>query len=411
LICEDFDLRESGFMMAGRFSRRTGWDTTETEWARLLRERRAAPLPGNDPILDLTASNPTHCGFDYDPEGILGALRDPAALRYDPNPRGLPTARQAVASYYADHGAVVDPEQIFLTTSTSEAYSFLFRLFCDPGDEILIAQPSYPLFDFLAALDDVRLVSYPLFYDYGWHLDCEALRQRITPLTRAIVLVHPNNPTGHFIKAGERAVLEEICAEHGLVLIVDEVFLDYSLGEGAPERSFAVGDHPVPTFVLSGLSKIAALPQMKSAWVACFGPSSELAEAMQRLEVIADTFLSMNAPVQSAMPQWLVGRQGVQGQIRARTRANLQALDEVLAGQSLASRLIVEAGWYAVLRIPALVADADTALELLKKQGVAVHSGDFFGFGESGWLVVSLLAPEAEFRRGAAAITSFVQQE
>jgi aspartate/methionine/tyrosine aminotransferase len=163
--------------------------------------------------------------------------------------------------------------------------------------------------------------------------------------------------------------------------------------------------------VLSGLSKIAALPQMKSAWVACFGPSSELAEAMQRLEVIADTFLSMNAPVQSAMPQWLVGRQGVQGQIRARTRANLQALDEVLAGQSLASRLIVEAGWYAVLRIPALVADADTALELLKKQGVAVHSGDFFGFGESGWLVVSLLAPEAEFRRGAAAITSFVQQE
>src|SRR5271155_2283583 len=220
------------------FSRRTGWDTGDTAWARLLRERRAAGLP----ILDLTDSNPTRCGFEYDAEAILAALRDPVSLDYDPNPKGLLTARAAVAGYYAglggsNTGAAVNPEHIFLTTSTSEAYSYLFRLLCDPGDEVLIAQPSYPLFDFLADLDDVRLISYPLFYDYGWHLDSTALRERITPRTRAIALVHPNNPTGHYTKVGERAVLQEICAEHGLALIVDEVFLDYPLG-GVAEQSF-----------------------------------------------------------------------------------------------------------------------------------------------------------------------------
>ena len=213
-----------------------------------------------------------------------------------------------MAGYYSDHGAPVDPEHILLTTSTSEAYSFLFRLLCDPGDEVLIAQPSYPLFDFLADLDDVRLVSYPLFYDYGWHLDPAALRERITTRTRAIALVHPNNPTGHYIKAAERAILEGICTERDLALIVDEVFLDYPLGESSLERSFSGGDHPVLTFVLSGLSKIAGLPQMKAAWMACFGPQPELDEALVRLEVIADTYLSMSAPIQWAMPELLAGR-------------------------------------------------------------------------------------------------------
>ena len=317
-------------MAEQRFSRRTGWDTVETEWAGLLRKRRAAGLP----VLDLTASNPTRCRFEYDSEAILGALQSQAVLDYDPNPKGLLRAREAVAGYYAGHGrntqgaAAVDPEHIFLTTSTSEAYSYLFRLLCDPGDEVLIAQPSYPLFDFLADLDDVRLVSYPLFYDYGWHLDPAALRERITPRTRAIALVHPNNPTGHYTKAAERAVLEVICAEFGLALIVDEVFLDLSAwAEDVTEPSFAEQDggeaHPVLTFVLSGLSKIAGLPQMKAAWVACFGPQAELGQALGRLEVIADTFLSINAPVQWAMPMWLAGRGMIQEQIRERTRRNL----------------------------------------------------------------------------------------
>jgi aspartate/methionine/tyrosine aminotransferase len=396
------------------FSRRTAWDTAETEWARALRERRAAGLP----IFDLTASNPTRCGFAYDAEAILGPLRSPAALIYDPNPRGLAPARAAVASYYADHGAAVSPENIFLTTSTSEAYSFVFRLLCDPGDEVLIAQPSYPLFEFLAALDDVRLVPYPLFYDYGWHLDPEALRQRITPRTRALAVVHPNNPTGHFTKAAERAVLEEICAAHGLALVLDEVFLDYPLGlgqagtgEGNSEASFSCGEHPVLTFVLSGLSKIAALPQMKAAWIACFGPQPELQRATDRLEVIADTFLSMNAPVQLALPQWLASRNTIQSQIRARTQANLALLDETLEPGSAISRLEVEAGWYAILRIPDSGNDEEIALQLLQNHGVAIHSGHFFGFRNTGWLVASVLTRKEDFSQGVNDLQAFIHRK
>ena len=205
-----------------RFSQRTAWNTEETELARAHRARLKAGLP----IADLTASNPTRCGFRYPPE-TLAALDNPAALDYDPNPRGLLLARQAVCAYYADHGTAVSPEQVILTTSTSEAYSFLFRLLCDPGDEILVPQPGYPLFDFLATLDDVRLKPAPLVYDYGWQIDPEGFRRAITPQTRAIVLVHPNNPTGHFTKAWEGRELARLCREHDLSLIVDEVFLDY----------------------------------------------------------------------------------------------------------------------------------------------------------------------------------------
>jgi alanine-synthesizing transaminase len=387
-----------------RFSRRTGWDVSETEWAKLLRERRADGLP----ILDLTASNPTRCGFDYDAEATLGALSSRAALDYDPNPKGLVRAREAVAGYYAGHGAAVDPEHIFLTTSTSEAYSYLFRLLCDPGDEVLIARPSYPLFDFLADLDDVRLVAYPLFYDYGWHLDPTALRERITARTRAIALVHPNNPTGHYTKAAERVVLEEICAEFRLALIVDEVFLDYPL-EASAESSFSAGEHPALTFVLSGLSKVAGLPQLKAAWIGCFGPQPSLEDALARLEVVADTFLSMNAPVQCAVPDWLAGRQSIQTQIRLRTRQNLKALDAAFPAGSQVRRLVAEAGWYAVLRIPAVAKDEETALRLLREQGVAIHSGDFFGFSDSGWLVVSLLSKSEAFANGINRIGDYIK--
>jgi alanine-synthesizing transaminase len=377
------------------FSVRTAWETTETELARALRERREARLP----LLDLTASNPTQCGFAYDEAAILSPLAAPEALLYDPNPQGILRAREAVCGYYREHGVEVDPEQIFLTTSTSEAYSYVFRLLCDPGDEVLVAQPSYPLFDFLAALDDVQLIPYALFYDHGWHLDLEAVRQRITPRMRAIALVHPNNPTGHFTKPQEREQLEALCCEHGLALIVDEVFLDYPLTQ-QDGRSFAVGPHPALTFVLSGMSKIAGLPQMKAAWIAAFGPQAELGQALARLEIIADTFLSMNAPIQCALPHWLEHRRQIQRQIQRRVIGNLQLLDGMLAGQSMVTRLDAEAGWYAVLRIPAVRRDEDVAIELIQSNGVSVHPGYFFGFSGDGWLVVSLLAPEEEFRSG-----------
>jgi aspartate/methionine/tyrosine aminotransferase len=238
-------------------------------------------------------------------------------------------------------------------------------------------------------------------------LDLEAVRQRITPRTRAIALVHPNNPTGHFTKLKERELLEQLCCEHELALIVDEVFLDYPLAQMNGGSSFAVGPHPALTFVLSGMSKIAGLPQMKAAWIAAFGPKPDLESALQRLEVIADTFLSMNAPVQCALPHWLKHRRQIQGQIQKRVAGNLQGLDEILSGQTMVTRLDADAGWYAVLRVPAVRTDEDLAIELIQSKGVSVHPGYFFGFPSDGWLVVSLLTPEEEFHRGIEVILSF----
>jgi alanine-synthesizing transaminase len=365
-----------------KFSRRTHWDTTENELARAHRERLADGLP----IFDLTASNPTRCGFDYPPD-LLSPLTDPAALDYDPDPRGSLFAREAVCGYYADHGTTVKVEKILLTTSTSEAYGYLVKLLCDPGDAVLVPQPSYPLFDFLADLEVIEVEFTPLVYDHGWQLDLEALHRRVTSQTRAILLVHPNNPTGHFTTLAEARELAAICREHGLALIVDEVFLDYpldSFGDGTIEdrASFAARDLDVLLFVVSGISKICGLPQMKAAWLAAFGPGSR--EAMARLEVISDTYLSMNAPVQQALPVWLAGREQIQREIRARVRQNLAELDRLLATQPavLVNRLRIEGGWYAVLRIPATQPDEQTARELLDL-GVWVHPGYFFGMGKS----------------------------
>lgn len=383
------------------FARRTLWNTEETPLALAHRARRAAGLP----LADLTASNPTRCGFAYDP-ALLSALADPAALVYDPQPRGLLSARQAVAAYYADHNVELSPEQIVLTTSTSEAYSFLFRLLCDPGSEILVPQPGYPLFDFLATLDDVRLRPAPLVYDHGWQIDPEGFRRAVTPATRALVLVHPNNPTGHFTQPWEARELAALCRQHSLSLIVDEVFLDYTFGP-AP-ATFASGLDGVPVYVVSGLSKIAALPQMKAAWIVATGP--EQTAALDRLEIIADTFLSMNAPVQCALPAWLSGRQGIQDQVRARVAANLATLDRALAALPAVTRLRADAGWYAVLRIPALQPDEQTVRELLDR-GVWTHPGYFFGFAPSGWLVLSLLAPTDEFRTGTEILADYLASQ
>ena len=380
-----------------RFSKRTNWNTEESELARAHRLRGEAGLP----IADLTQSNPTRCGFSY-PSSLLEALTDPRALDYDPQPKGVLAAREAVRDYYLAHNVALDLEQIVLTTSTSEAYSFLFRLLCDVGDEVLILQPGYPLFDFLATLDDVRLKAAPLVYENGWQIDAEGIRRAITPRTRAIVLVHPNNPTGHFTKPWEAEQLTRLCRESNLSLIVDEVFLDYSLG--AEARSFAQGLEGVPVYVVSGLSKVAGLPQMKAAWIAATGP--EWKEAMARLEVIADTFLSMNAPVQWALPEWLKFRAAIQKQIRRRTAANLAVLDCALGAVKAVQRLALEGGWYAVLRIPALAPDEQTVLALLER-GVWVHPGYFFGMPESGWLVVSLLAPESEFSNGVGILIDY----
>jgi aspartate/methionine/tyrosine aminotransferase len=380
------------------FSDRTNWNTEESALARAHRLRAAAGLP----IADLTASNPTRCGFKYDAD-LLAALTDEQARYYDPQPLGLLRAREAVCCYYADHGVAVSPDRVLLTTSTSEAYSFLFKLLCDPGDEIVVPQPGYPLFDFLAVLDDVGIKVAPLVYDHGWQIEPEGFRRAITAKTRAIVLVHPNNPTGHFTKAWEAEELAVICRERGIALIVDEVFLDYGF-EGVKAASFAAGLEGVDVYAVSGLSKIAGLPQMKAAWVVATGPHARA--AMDRLEVIADTFLSMNAPVQGAIPAWIAGRQEIQRQIRERVATNLAELDRELGAENVVRRLEVEGGWYAVLRVPALQADELTVLELLN-HGVWVQPGYFFGMEESGWLVVSLLGPVEGFRTGLKEVVNY----
>ncbi len=281
------------------FSRRTEWKLSPNRFTQAIEEVRSS---GGE-FLDLTISNPTRAGITYDKAAILDSLRSEDSLDYDPQPKGLLKAREAVAGYYRSRGEDLEPASLVLTSGTSEGYSWVFRLLANPGDEILVPKPSYPLFDFLADLQDVKLVPYPLIYDHGWQIDFHTLERRVGPKTRGIVLVNPNNPTGSYVSAMEREQLNKVCEEHGLALIVDEVFLDYALDD-SPHPTFATNSGAL-TFTLSGLSKISALPQMKLAWIALSGPATEAYSAMQRLEVIADTYLSVSAPVQLAAAKML----------------------------------------------------------------------------------------------------------
>jgi alanine-synthesizing transaminase len=309
-----------------------------------------------------------------------------------------------VARYYADRGTPVSNDDIFLTTSTSEAYSYVFRTLCDPEDELLIPEPSYPLFEFLADIQDVRLVRYPLVYDHGWQIDFHALEHAMTPRTRGVIVVHPNNPTGHFVKAEEMRELNVICAERGIAILADEVFLDFALGDRRP-ATFAANP-AAPTFTLSGLSKICGLPQMKAAWLIASGPEAWKADALARIEVIADTYLSMNAPVQWAMPVLLGQRLSFQKQLIARVKENLAGLDRQLAEQKSCSRLEVEGGWNAVIRVPATRSEEEFALELLATKSVYVHPGHFYDFPREGYLVVSLITAMPEFAQAIKSVLS-----
>jgi alanine-synthesizing transaminase len=382
------------------FSDRTNWNLQLNRLSDALARHRAAKKP----LLDLTASNTTQCGFAYDSDAILGALGNPSSLVYDPEPRGLLVARSSVAKYYADRGIAVPNDDIILTTSTSEAYSYVLRALCNPGDEILIPQPSYPLFELLAEIQDVKLVRYALVYDHGWQIDLHSLERTVTPRTRAVIVVHPNNPTGHYVKSEDLTQLNAICSMRGLALVADEVFLDFNFGNETP-GSLAANEAPL-TFTMSGISKICGLPQMKAAWLITSGPQELKTEALARLEVIADTYLSMNAPVQAALPSFLKQRHEIQSQIKDRLKHNLQHLDAQLAPHKTCGRLKLEGGWYAVLRVPATRSDEDLAVDLLEERGVYVHPGHFYDFESDGYLVVSLITPSADFVEGIGRLLS-----
>lgn len=394
--------------MSQRWASRTEFGDEPNALSAAIATRRAHGLP----LLDLTVSNPTRCGFSYDTDLILGAFASAEALSYQADPLGMFVARAAIASaYYEARGIAVDPRRMVLTGSTSEAYGYLLRLLCDAGDEILVPQPSYPLFDLLARLHDVRLVSYRLLRHDGWRIDLRALRAAIGPRTRALVLVTPNNPTGHVVDAAERAQVEALAAEFGLALLVDEVFLDFPVEAVRPLASFAAEIAPVLTFVMSGLSKVAALPQMKLAWTVVRGPEDIVVEAMHRLEFIADTFLSPNAPVQHAVGDWLYGAPAMQRQLQERTRMNLRILDQLLLVQPMCGRLPVQAGWCVLLRLPATEADEAFALRLLNDEGVIVHPGSLYGLPGRGWIVVSLLVDTATFELGMERCLQLVGDE
>ena len=378
------------------FANRTNWKLTQNRFTKAIEDARAS---GRE-LLDLTISNPTRAALNYSGDNLLAALSKPEALDYDPQSKGILSARKAVADYYRQEHEVfhLDPERIILTTSTSEAYSYIFRLLCNSEDEILVPTPSYPLFEFLADLHDVHVTPYPLLYDHGWQIDFPSLYKSVTHRTRAVVVVHPNNPTGSFVRGQEVASLNGFCKEYGLAIIADEVFLDYAL-DGAKRASFTRNTEAL-TFTLSGLSKISGLPQMKLSWLVAGGPPSEVDDAVARLDVIADTYLSISTPVQLATRELLDQRKTIQPLLLDRLRENLQELDRGLSRQKSCQRLEVEGGWYAILRVPVTQSDEERAVDLVHEANVIVHPGHFFDFASDGYLVLSLITRPEVFREG-----------
>jgi aspartate/methionine/tyrosine aminotransferase len=385
------------------FSSRSSFDLSPNRVATAL----VAARSGGRPLVDLTESNPTNAGVPYEGPAILAALAAPASLAYEPAPFGLHSARATVATELARGGLRIDPARVVLTASTSEAYAYLFKLLCDPGDEVLVPHPSYPLFDHLAQLENVRPVAYGVAYDGAWHIDTASVRTAITPRTRAIVTVSPNNPTGSYIKHDELRVLSSL----GLPIISDEVFASYALRDDKNRAVSALEAVEAPlVFALGGLSKLAAMPQMKLAWIALGGERPGVEGALARLEVIADAFLSVAAPVQHALPELFRAGRGAAEAIRERTRRNLAWLVEAAAPLP-ATLLDVEGGWYATLRLPSTRSEEEWTVEFIERDGVYVHTGHFFDFAHEPYVIASLLSPEPAFRAGMTRLLARVASD
>ncbi len=380
------------------FSSRLHWDLRPNRLAAAVAARRAAGAE----LLDLTESNPTRAGFVY-PAEVTAALADPRSLLYEPAPAGAPGAREAVAAWYRGRGIDVDAGRILLTASTSEGYAYLFKLLADPGDEVLVPRPSYPLFEFLAAMESVRVAHYPLVYHGRWSVDLDALERAIKPRTRAVVVVNPNNPTGSFVKLDELARLVETCRERGVALVSDEVFAGYPLREDPRRAATLAGVEDAPAFAMSGLSKVAGLPQMKLGWIVAAGPAEFRRAALERLELIADTYLSVGTPVQHAAAALLAAGAEVERQIARRTGENLARLRAAAAEHPACRVLDVEGGWYATLQVPRTRSEEEWALALVDA-GVLAQPGFFFDFDAEAFLIVSLLTKPEIFAEGAARI-------
>jgi alanine-synthesizing transaminase len=388
------------------FSNRLGSRSlTENPIARALRSR-------GRPYDDLTESNPTRVGLSPSLEGLRNVLEGPGLESYVPDPRGLPTAREAISKYYRDRDAKVDPGRIVLTASTSEAYGYLFKLLCDPGDCVLVPAPSYPLFEYLTDLETVRRAVYPLDPESRWGVGRSAIEKGLAQGARALLTVHPNNPTGSFLTRDELGWLDAVLGSAGAALICDEVFLDYAFDSDRSRAGVAAAAaRNTLTFSLGGLSKSCGLPQLKLAWIAAGGPAALVEAALQRLELIADTYLSVSTPVQRVLPLLLPMSAPVVEKIRARVQSNLVCLDGALANLPASlgvHRLPLEGGWYATLRVPAVQSEESLVLGLLESQDVLVQPGFFYDFPSEAFLVVSLIAETAKFRRAAVRLAGGV---
>lgn len=392
------------------FSHRTSWQRQPNRLTTLFELRKRQGLP----ILDLTQTNPTECGFIYPSEKILSALSQPQSLFYNPDPDGLLSARECVAAYYRKKKLEVKPSNIFLTASTSEAYSFIFKCLCNAGDNVLVPKPSYPLFEYLAQVNDIHLQFYDLCYDHGWHVDTESLRQCSLDSLKAIICIHPHNPTGMFLKQHEYDAIKEFARNCNAALVVDEVFNEYIFD---PETNIisTAAEPDVLTFTLNGISKMCGLPQMKLGWIIASGKPELVNESMERLEIISDIFLSVNTPAQIALPAFMEIGSSIQRQIRERLTCNLDSLTSQLTQLNFiegtnVSHLVAEGGWYSILRVPAIKTDEEWAIELLDRRGVYVHPGYFFDFENEGYLVISLLVKEDEFQAGVREIIRYVEE-
>jgi aspartate/methionine/tyrosine aminotransferase len=372
--------------------------------ANRLSTTAAALAASGAPIIDLTESNPTRAGFDY-PPALLAPLAHPRGLSYEPRPFGLPAAREGVSADYARRGTAVPADRIVLTASTSEAYGLLFKLLADAGDEVLVPRPSYPLFEHLTRFEAVVARPYDLEYHGAWTVDFDSVERALSARTRAVLIVTPNNPTGSFVKHAELERMAAICAPRGIALIADEVFADYVLDPDAARSAGRILDRQdLLVFALGGLSKSIGLPQVKLGWAVVGGPAALAAGALERLELIADTYLSVSTPVQAAAADLLTAGSSVRAQIAARVTRNYKELVETAAGTPTCRVLKSEGGWYAVLQVPSLEPEEDLVLDLLTRHRVLVHPGYFFDFPRESYLTVSLLPAELAFASGLGCI-------
>ena len=388
------------------FSTRTSWHRHPNRLTRILDSRRKDGLP----VYDLTKSNPTECSIPYPEKAIRDAVSRSDMFRYQPDPRGLLSARKAVADMELQRGVRVTPDNVFLTASTSEAYSILFRLLCNPGESVLAPKPSYPLFDFLTRVNDVTLQFYQLRYDGDWHIDLDSLERAVSPASRAMIIVHPHNPTGMFIGRAEYLELRQFALRHHLYLIVDEVFSEYPFDDSRDFVRSAAPEGDVLTFTLDGISKMYGLPQMKLGWILVSGPGSLVNEAAGRLEILLDTYLSVNTPVQAALPDLMIAGTTIRDSIRERIRSNYRSLKELILQNSPVSLLGGSGGWYAILRVPGIKTDEEWAIELLQKRGILLHPGYFFEFEEGAYLLVSLIVEPELLGNKAADVIDYIRQ-